>query len=277
MEKELKEKLFMLAEKYETADFINKDPSRFMHEVSDENEMELRAFIAANLAFGRRDQILLHVQSIMDNVSCTANSSLYNWIIQEKYKNYFTQNEKSFYRMYSHNSMNLFFTEIKRMLEEISNEGKKSLGDYFEKRYNEEKIKIQKEKENYKFNISFSGGPLLQDIISNEFPKECNLIPHSSDGAAKKVNMFLRWMVRTDSPVDLGLWNWYPKCDLLMPLDTHVMQQSVQFGLLNSTASGKVPAASLKTAFLLTDQMREVFGNDPVRGDFALFGLGVNS
>lgn len=271
METVLKEKLIFLANKYETKDFIEKDPSKFMHQTSKKEEAELRGFVAASLAFGRRDQILKHIQMIIDD----AEPSLYEWIINEKYKKFFSGKSSSFYRMYTHDSMILFFDSIKNILRELLFEGKKSLGDYFEKKYLEAKNLIRNNQWNG--NFSFTGAPLLQDLIINEFPKECNLIPHCNDGACKKINMFIRWMVRSNSAVDLGYWSWYPKQDLLMPLDTHVMQQSVEFCLLKPSSTGKVPQASLKTARMLTDELREAFGDDPVRGDFALFGLGVNS
>ncbi|MBQ5385350.1 MAG: DUF2400 family protein, partial [Treponema sp.] len=88
--------------------------------------------------------------------------------------------------------------------------------------------------------------------------------------------MFLRWMVRDSSPVDLGLWTWFDKKNLLMPMDTHVIQESVKFGLLPKSPSGKIPGATMKNAIALTDFMKTVFPDDPVRGDFALFGLGAN-
>ena len=89
--------------------------------------------------------------------------------------------------------------------------------------------------------------------------------------------MFLRWMVRDNSPVDLGLWtSWYSKKNLLMPLDVHVMQEATNFGLLEKNSNGNYKSANLKTAIELTQKMNEFFPNDPVRGDFALFGLGVN-
>ena len=83
--------------------------------------------------------------------------------------------------------------------------------------------------------------------------------------------MFLRWMVRQNSPVDLGIWNWYPQSELLIPLDVHVMQEGIRLGLLPKNAT-----ASKKTAEILTKKMAEIFPGDPVRGDFALFGLGVD-
>ena len=83
--------------------------------------------------------------------------------------------------------------------------------------------------------------------------------------------MFLRWMVRRSSLVDLGLWTWADPASLLIPLDVHVMQEAAKLGLI-SEKSG----ATRKTAELLTSALNEVFQNDPCRGDFALFGLGVD-
>ena len=82
--------------------------------------------------------------------------------------------------------------------------------------------------------------------------------------------MFLRWMVRDGSPVDLGLWSdIMDRRTLIMPLDTHVVQESLRMGLLKSRT------ASMGTARRLTDAMLEIFPDDPLKGDFALFGLGV--
>ena len=83
--------------------------------------------------------------------------------------------------------------------------------------------------------------------------------------------MFLRWMVRDGSPVDLGLWSdIMDRRTLIMPLDTHVVQESLRMELLKSRT------ASMGTARRLTDAMLEIFPDDPLKGDFALFGLGVD-
>ena len=83
--------------------------------------------------------------------------------------------------------------------------------------------------------------------------------------------MFMRWMVRDSSPVDLGLWTRFiDKRTLIMPLDTHVVQQSQRLGLLRSRT------ASMSAARRLTQAMLEVFPADSLKGDFALFGYGVN-
>ena len=83
--------------------------------------------------------------------------------------------------------------------------------------------------------------------------------------------MFLRWMVRSGSPVDLGLWaDYIDRRTLIMPLDTHVVGEAIKLGLLSSRC------ASMSAARRLTDALAEVFPDDPLRGDFALFGYGVD-
>ena len=96
-------------------------------------------------------------------------------------------------------------------------------------------------------------------------------VSQNPKGACKKLHMFLRWMVRRGSPVDLGLWEWADPADLLIPLDTHVLQESARLGLIAPYAT-----ASAKTAIELTQKMAQVFPDDPARADFALFGLGVD-
>lgn len=258
------ENLIYLADKYENSYFLQKDPSQFMHNYASVEDQEVAAFISANIAFGRRDQILLHVKAILDN----AGASPAKWIKDGSFLEFFPDSDKSFYRMYSYSNMRLFCQTIRSFLLKAE-----SLGSYFHNEY--QKACLQN---NSNFPVANSGKPLLSSIISAQFPKECPVIAKGVNSACKKINMFLRWMVRDNSPVDLGLWSdWYKKTDLLMPLDTHVMQQSVELGLLPLTAGGKAPSASLKTAIALTDTLRKIFPDDPVRADFALFGLGVDT
>ena len=239
--------LIELSQKYENPEFLKKDPSQFMHRFDSVREAEIVAFIAANLAFGRREQILSHVEAILD----VAGKAPSDWILSQKYKNFFADNDNSFYRMYTNRDMRLFFDGLKEILTQSE-----TLGEYFQKKWGEGICNSE---------------IYLHQLVADSFPKNCRLLPHSRDSAVKKVNMLLRWFVRTDSPVDLGLWTWYDKKALLMPLDTHVMQQSNELGLISSKN------ANLKTAVELTERLKEVFPDDPVRADFALFGLGVDS
>lgn len=245
---ELSEKIRFLAKNYENVDFLKKDPSQFMHRFSDVRNQEAAAFVAANLAFGRRDQILSHVQMILD----AAGSSLAGWILAGGYKDFFhagfsDELKKSFYRMYTNGDMILFFDGLKKIFSESE-----TAGEYFKKRWENR-----------------AGEKFLHLVVEDAFDKNCALVPHTKDSAAKKLNMMLRWLVRTSSPVDLGLWSWFPRKNLLMPLDVHVMRQANELGLIKSKS------ANLRTAVELTEKMKEIFPDDPLRGDFALFGYDV--
>ena len=95
------------------------------------------------------------------------------------------------------------------------------------------------------------------------------IIPKDTQSACKRVCMFLRWMVRK-SDVDLGLWNFIPTSQLLIPLDTHVARISRNLGLLKRNSN------DLKAVVELTNNLKQFDENDPVKYDFALFGYGVN-
>lgn len=246
----LKERLVFLAEKYEHPDFLKKDPSQFMHRYHSVRDQETVAFLAANMAFGQRAQILSHIECILQQAGAHPSE----WVQNEGYKQFFTGGTTSFYRMYTHNDYILFFDTLKLFLDNSD-----TIGSYICTHHTAE-----------------SG--FLHETICSLFPQNCTLVPHSKNSAAKKMNMLLRWMVRDNSPVDLGLWNsWHSKEQLLIPLDVHVLQEATKMGILSPSSSGKLPSATIKTAVLLKEAMQEVFSSDPAKADFALFGLGVDT
>lgn len=87
----------------------------------------------------------------------------------------------------------------------------------------------------------------------------------------KKINMMRRWMVRNDGKVDLGLWKHTSPAELLIPLDVHVYDQATALGLTGRKAKDARTAEEITAAF------REVFPSDPAKGDFALFGYGIDN
>ncbi|WP_262245593.1 TIGR02757 family protein [Parapedobacter soli] len=90
------------------------------------------------------------------------------------------------------------------------------------------------------------------------------------NSACKRLNMFLRWMVRRDNcGVDFGLWNQFKPSQLVCPCDVHVERVARKLGLIQRKQS------DWKTACELTDNLRRLDATDPVKYDFALFGLGV--
>lgn len=85
----------------------------------------------------------------------------------------------------------------------------------------------------------------------------------------KKINLMRRWLVRNDGKVDLGLWTHTDPRDLIVPLDVHVYGQAAALGLTRRKSK------DLKAALEITSHFREIWPDDPMTGDFALFGYGV--
>ena len=269
----LKKKLQRLADKYEVSSFTDEDPSQFLRWYQPEAgrgtvaDVEAASFIAAMLAFGNRKQFIPKVRQILET-SDRSLGSVTEWLKSGAYKKDFSKGPAKFYRFYSYDDMQTFFGEMAAILNQAE-----SFGEYFRAKMNDGGFRGCPPRRRGSTQRSAGAGedlPLLHEIVSASFPRS-DIVPKGRTSANKRVHMFLRWMVRCDSPVDLGLWKWADPAALLIPLDTHVMQEAAKLGLI---PEGKT--ASRKTAELLTAALNEAFPGDPCRGDFALFGLGVD-
>ncbi len=87
----------------------------------------------------------------------------------------------------------------------------------------------------------------------------------------KKLNMMRRWLVRNDGRVDLGVWKHTSPSELVIPLDVHVHDQALKLGLTSRKSR------DIATAREITEEFREIFPDDPAKGDFALFGYGIDN
>ncbi|MBR1809916.1 MAG: TIGR02757 family protein [Paludibacteraceae bacterium] len=244
MTENIRNTLISNAELYETESFVNGDPSWFMHQVSGEANQEALAFIASTLSYGNRKQFMPKIEYLMQ----MSEGKTASWIRDGKFLTMFPDDNNCFYRLYTNHQMYLFFLAYRSLMLEYG-----SLGEY---------VKLHADT-----------GIKAVECICNYFSGRgiSVIIPKDTASPCKRVCMFLRWMVRTGSPVDLGLWSFIDKRTLIIPLDTHVLQQAVSLGLLRSKT------ASMSAAVKLTDTLSEVFPDDPLKGDFALFGYGVNN
>ncbi len=229
-----------LAEKYETPGFLKGDPSWFMHQVSGAANQEATAFVAQSLSYGSRAQFLPKIQWLLDR----AGGDMEAWIRTGAFKADLPKDSTScYYRLYTVGAMYDFLETYRRLLQEYG-----SIGKF----------------------VGNGSGLDAVKAITNWFG-DTQPVPKDAASACKRVCMFLRWMVRDNSPVDLGLWaSRIDKRTLIMPMDTHVLQQSVRLGLLSSKTT------SMSAALRLTERLARIFPDDPLKGDFALFGEGVN-
>ncbi len=278
---ELKKRLLALADKYEVASFTNEDPSQILRWYKPDQvpDTEAASFIAAMLAFGSRKQFIPKIRQILQTADFSS-GSITLWLKSGAFKKDFPIGPQKFYRFYSYDDFHVFFGELADILNKTLSLGE-SLREQFERMMKEadssNQASLTTKSSDPSKNERTSKVPALSpnDLIMNCFAQSFQnsaIVPKGKNSANKRIHMFLRWMVRQNSPVDLGLWTWFNPADLLIPLDVHVMQEAVKLGLLpeNSTASRK-------TAILLTNKLAQIFPNDPCRADFALFGLGVDT
>ena len=243
IDEKTRELLKCLADRYETAEFIVGDPSWWMHQVTGSRNQEATSFVAAGLSYGSRSQFMPKIGQLLE----WADGDMDRWLREGGYRRHFAEGGKAcFYRLYNEGTMRAFLDAYRAMLVEYG-----SMGEYLST-----------------FNSSFH----CVEAICQWFAEHDGgaVVPKDATSACKRVCMFMRWMVRDGSPVDLGLWNGIiDKRTLIMPMDTHVVSEAMKLNLLNSRC------ASMSAARRLTDAMREVFPDDPLRGDFALFGYGI--
>lgn len=275
MNEALKVKLRSLADCYEVSSFCDEDPSQFLRWYQPVagrgtvEDVEVASFIASMLAFGNRKQFIPKIRQILET-SDRSLGSVTEWLKAGAFKKDFPSGPAKFYRFYSYDDMQIFFGELAGILKKAG-----SLGEFFRTKMEEGGdtggSPVREGSERPRSGLKRGGDfPLLYEIISQAFP-ESAIVPKGRTSANKRIHMFLRWMVRRNSPVDLGFWDWANPASLLIPLDVHVMQEAAKLGLIPEGAT-----ASRKTAELLTSALAEVFPGDPCRGDFALFGLGVD-
>ena len=242
-------KLDELAEKYETVEFIKDDPIQFPHRYQNIREIELVGFISSLFAYGNRKVFIQKLEELFFKMG-------ENPI--EYIKNADFSNLKGFYYRFAKEEDVISIFQVLSKLYN-SNDSLENLFRHGYEKTNDIIGMLQIVADYFYSNtqIHTSGFTFM---IAN--PK--------NKGAMKRMNMFLRWMVRK-SNVDFGIWKFIKTCDLLIPLDTHVAKLSRQMGLL--TRKGN----DIKSVLEISNRLKELNFDDPIKYDFAIFGLGVNT
>ncbi len=230
-----------LAARYETVAFLDGDPSWWMHQVQGDENREATAFVASVLSYGSRAQFMPKIGHLVE----LSGGAMHRWLAEGAYAADFTTGDtRCYYRLYTRDAMRRFFDAYSAM---IATHG--TMGAFIGRR---------------------DGLEAVEAICRWFASRGAAVVPKDTTSACKRVCMFLRWMVRSGSPVDLGLWaDRIDRRTLIMPMDTHVVSEAINLGLLTSRS------ASMAAALNLTAAMSQVFPDDPLRGDFALFGYGV--
>lgn len=248
-ESEIKEFLDEKVDYYNRISFIDSDPVQIPHKYTKKGDIEIAGFLAATIAWGNRKMILRNANRMMELLD----DSPYDYILNAGDEE-FDVMESFVHRTF--NSIDLVYFL-------------KALRNIYRNRGGLEAIFSQYMTRN-------SMQPAIHEFhkIFFELPHEKRTERHVSDpfkgSAAKKINMFLRWMVRKDNRgVDFGIWNTVSPAVLSCPLDVHSGNVARTLGLLTRKQNDARAVAELDAVLRSFDNM------DPVKYDFALFGLGI--
>lgn len=246
---ELKEFLDQRVDIYNRPSFIGLDPISIPHRFTAREDIEIAGFLAATVAWGNRVAILRSADRMMALMGNTP----YDFVINH-HDGDLKGIDGCIHRTFNAEDLIYFIEALKHI--------------YLEKGGMEEIF------------ARYQTGDSLQPAIHEfgkiffELPHNARTRRHISDpykgSAAKRINMFLRWMVRSDDRgVDFGLWRSISPSVLSCPLDVHSGNVARKLGLLTRKQSDAKSVAELDAA------LREMDQADPVRYDFALFGLGA--
>lgn len=235
---ELKRTLVKMADQYETTEFIQFDPISFVRDtanVGNRQDVEVSAFISSWLAFGSRTMIYMALRKLHREMEYKP----FQYLQSHQWKRY--ENDSQ--------TLHRFFT-------------------YHDFYCLMERLEVLYEKDAFSWRDSLSRNyPLTYLIACFQGVKG---FPKNDTSACKRLNMLLRWMVRQNSVVDLGIWDQINPAILYLPLDTHSHRVAIELGLTDK----KFPSMNVVTE--ITEKLAQAFPGDPARGDFALFGFGVN-
>ena len=245
---ELKDFLDEKVLQYNNFDFIESDPIQIPHLYSLKEDIEIAGFLSATIAWGNRKMIINNSKKLMEIMG----NSPYDFVM-----NYSEDNLGSLDN-FVHRTFNSL--DAKTFMKALQNiyKNHNGLEAVFSK--NQEENSMQKSIHEFK-KIFFEIEHLqrTQKHISDPL----------NNSAAKRINMFLRWMVRNDNKVDFGIWNTISTSKLSCPLDVHSGNVARKLGLLKRKQNDGKALAELDLS------LRKLDKNDPVKYDFALFGLGV--
>lgn len=252
IKKETIELMNALEKHYNQTHFIELDPVSIPHQFSKRQDIEIAGLFAAVFAWGQRVTILSKANNLLQRMD----NSPHDFIINHT--------DKDLAKMlgFVHRTFNdtdlLYFIEFLKFWY--------SRNESLESAFLYKGLKLEPTIESGLNNfraIFFS----LADV-----PKRTqkHISSPNQGSACKRLNMFLRWMVRSDSNgVDFGIWKGIKSSQLICPLDLHVARVARKFGLLEREQN------DWKSAIELTNNLKLMDKNDPVKYDFALFGAGV--
>lgn len=227
--------------------FIDDDPISIPHLFENKHDIEIAGFLSATIAWGQRKTIIKNAQKLVELMDMAP----YQFVMEHTPKDLKRFNDFK-HRTFNGADAQYFITALHHI---------------YQNHHGLEQV-FTTHAQNMQQGIAYFKSVFFEIDHPNRTQK------HVSDplknSAAKRINMFLRWMVRKDNRgVDFGIWETIDSSHLMCPLDLHSGNVARKLGLLTRTQN------DWKAVVELTDYLKNMDSNDPVKYDFSLFGLGV--
>jgi uncharacterized protein (TIGR02757 family) len=262
--KSLKAFLDQRVDLYNQPSFIGKDPVSIPHTFIQKQDIEIAGFFAAVFSWGNRTTIIkksTELIGLMDNAP-------FDFIVNHREKD-LVKLTNFVHRTFNSTDLLYFIQFLHHHYAGKIKPGKKVITEtefslesafsYWMEKGDTDTGKALSGFHRYFFSLEDSPKRTKKHIATPQKNSSC-----------KRLNMFLRWMVRNDKKgVDFGIWKTIKPAQLVCPLDLHVARVARRFGLLTR------PQADWTSAIELTENLRRMDAKDPVKYDFALFGLGI--
>ncbi|GAB0156476.1 TIGR02757 family protein [Chryseobacterium sp. Alg-005] len=246
---ELKSFLNEKADQYNNTDFIENDPVQIPHRFSLQQDIEIAGFLAATISWGNRKSIIRSAEKMLDLMG----NSPYDFVLNYSEKDLVFIQDKSIHRTFNGQDFSYFIRQFNRIYTHYE-----SLEDLF---------KVENPEINFYHAIERFRKQFLE---TDKHRSHKHISSPYKNSSAKRIIMFLRWMIRKDQRgVDFGIWKNIDQKYLSIPLDVHTGNISRKLGLISRTQN------DWKTVEELDEAIRKFDDKDPAKYDFALFGLGV--
>lgn len=247
--KELKEFLDEKVILYNNPKFIESDPIQIPHQFSKKEDIEIAAFLTATISWGNRKMIIKNAFKMMELLG----NSPYDFVLNHQ--------EKDLDRLHSFVHRTFNYIDFQQFI--------KSLQHIYKNHNGLENVLLIKDKStNYQTAINQFKSVFFE--IDHQQRTQKHVSDPLKNSASKRINMFLRWMVREDKAgVDFGIWKTHKPANLSCPLDVHSGNVARKLKLLLRKQN------DWKALSELDKNLRKLDKYDPVKYDFALFGLGV--
>jgi len=250
-EQELKDFLNEKADQYNHPDFIENDPIQIPHCFSLKQDIEISGFLTATIAWGNRKSIIRSAENMMGFLG----NSPYDFVMNFNENDLKSIENKAIHRTFNSDDFTFFLRSLQNIYRQ--NESLESL--FF----------IQENESNFYHSLERFRSSFLE--LNNVHRAKKHVSSTYKNSSAKRMMMFLRWMVRKDNRhVDFGIWEKIDQRYLSVPLDVHTGNISRKLNLVTRKQN------DWKTVEEMDVSLRKFDAADPAKYDFALFGLGVS-